>query len=126
MSVVDTVSHPFSELGHAVFMPLKALFVVALCGAINAMTFDGVWWVKWVALGMGIATVVAVARGIKALLLLGLAGGIGLKIYRRWGPQAKQHFDDWVAKTHPEAQALRCLMPTSGSDATATASPRRH
>ncbi len=130
MSLVKTVTRPFSQLTDAVFMPFKAVFVVGLCGAINAMTFHGVWWVKWVALGMGIATVVALARGFKALLVLGVVGWIGMKVYRRWGPEAKQRFDDWVAKTHPEAGILQAWVPRStaaaGSDAGVTGQPLRH
>lgn len=56
--------NPVKDVWNLVAMPMKAVFVVGLCGLINWMTFAGTWWVKWVALGMGIATVVAVARGL--------------------------------------------------------------
>ena len=56
--------NPLRDLSQALVMPFKALFVVGLCAVINAMTYSGHWWVKWVALGMGIATVVALAEGL--------------------------------------------------------------
>ena len=59
---------PIHNVVDAIVMPFKALFVVGLCAAINAATYHGHWWFKWVALGMGIATVVALARGARSLL----------------------------------------------------------
>lgn len=50
---------PIKDLTDAVTMPFRALFVVGICWVINAMTSPGHWWVWWVALGMGIATLVA-------------------------------------------------------------------
>ena len=131
MSLFSTLTRPVRHLTDAVFMPFKAVFVVGLCGAINAMTFHGVWWVKWVALGMGIATVVALARGLKALLLLGLVAWVGTKIYRRYGAAARQQFDDWVAKTQPEASRVLAVLRAPPPAAAAAgyvddAAPLRH
>jgi hypothetical protein len=99
-------------------MPFKALFVVGLTGTINAMTYHGVWWFKWVALGMGIAVLVAFARAAKTLLLLALVAWVGTKIYQRYGQAARARFDDWVARTQPQAaqvlQALRTPGTASG------------
>jgi hypothetical protein len=53
---------PVSDITRLFTTPLKAIFVVGLCGLLNWMTYAGNWWVKWVALGMGIAVVVSVAR----------------------------------------------------------------
>ena len=79
MNPFALITRPIKDLSNAVLMPVKAVFVVGLCWAINAMTYTGVWWVKWVALGMGIATLMAVARGFRTLLLLALAGLGGRK-----------------------------------------------
>ncbi len=97
---------PIKNLTDAVFMPFKAVFVVGLCALINAMTYSGQWWFKWVALGMGIATLVALARGIKTLLLLALVAWVGTWVYRRYGQQARERFDDWVARTQPHARQV--------------------
>ena len=122
------ITRPIKDLSNAVLMPFKAVFVVGLCWAINAMTFSGVWWVKWVALGMGIATLVAVARGVRTLLVLALAGWVGVKIYKRYGPAARAQFDAWVQRTNPgAAQMLRAWTATpaapEGFDATAQGRP---
>ena len=57
--------------------PLILLFLVV----INWMTFSGEWWVKWAALGIGIAWVFSLFRVIRAVLLAGglaaLAGYLG-------------------------------------------------
>ncbi len=102
-------------VGNAIVMPFKTLFVVGLTGLINAIPFSSVWWFKWVALGMGIATVVALARGARALLLPALVAWVGTKIYRRYGEAARQQFDDWAAKSQAQASqvlnALRAVGP---------------
>lgn len=74
---------PIRDLGRALTMPLKALFVVALCAVINLLASPGHWWVQWVALGMGIATVVALARGLRSALALGLLALAGAWLLRR-------------------------------------------
>ena len=95
--------NPVKDLWNLVAMPIKAAFVVSLCGLINWMTFAGTWWVKWVALGMGIAVLVAWARAAKTLLLLGVVAFVGWKIYQRYGQAARDRFDEWVARTQPQA-----------------------
>jgi energy-coupling factor transporter transmembrane protein EcfT len=106
---------PLHDLSRAAVMPLKALLVVGLCATINAWTYSGTWWVKWVALGMGIAVLVAWARAAKTLLLLALVAWVGWKIYQRHGQQARDRFDSWVAQQKPQAaevlQSLRTLRP---------------
>lgn len=113
MNPLSFITRPVKDLSNAVVMPFKAVFVVGLCWAINAMTFNGVWWVQWVALGMGIATVVALARGARTLLVLALAGWVGLKIYRRYGPAARTQFDAWVARTNPGAAQMMQAWSTA-------------
>jgi hypothetical protein len=92
----EPAMRPIKDLTEAVTMPLRAVFVVGLCWAINAFTYQGTWWVKWVALGMGIATVVALARGLRTAAVLLLAAWAGRALYRRYGPEAKARFDEWM------------------------------
>ena len=53
MNPLRFVTRPIRDLTQAVVMPFRALFVIALTGFINWMTYDGQWWFKWVAFGMG-------------------------------------------------------------------------
>ncbi len=54
---------------------VKFLFVgpaiLALLVIINMMTSPGHWWVKWPALGIGIAWMVNLLRVIRAVIVLG-------------------------------------------------------
>jgi len=110
MNPIKAVTRPFSDLADAVVMPFKAVFVVGLCWVINAMTSPGHWWVKWVALGMGIAVLVAWARAAKTLLTLVVIAGVGWWIYRQYGDQARAQFDEWVQRTRPQqAQVMDFL-----------------
>jgi hypothetical protein len=115
MNPLRFVTRPIRDITGAIVMPIKALFVVGLCAFINWMTFHGTWWVKWVAFGMGIAVLVAFARAARTLLLLGLVAWVGWMIYKRYGQAARQRFDDWVARTQPQAAqvvaALRAPAP---------------
>lgn len=87
MDLLKAFTRPVRDLTDAVVMPFKALFVVGLCALINYMTFRGHWWVQWVALGMGIAVLVAWARGLRTLLLLG-AGAWAMRWWQRRQAQA--------------------------------------
>jgi hypothetical protein len=113
------LTRPIRDLTGAIVMPFKAIFVVGLCAAINWMSFHGTWWVKWVALGMGIAVLVALARAARTLLLLAVVGWVGWKIYQRHGAAARQRFDDWVRGAQPAtAQVLDALRgPWAGDGA---------
>ena len=117
MNPFSFVTRPVKNIADAVIMPFKALFVIGLTGLINAMTFHGTWWFKWVALGMGIAVLVSFARAAKTLLLLALVAWVGMKIYQRYGQAARDRFDAWVAQAQPQAaqvlQALRSPAPGS-------------
>jgi hypothetical protein len=62
--------NPIRDLTRAVTMPFKALFIVGLCALINLMTSPGHWWFQWVVLGMGIATVVALAKGLRRIMAM--------------------------------------------------------
>ena len=110
MNPLSFITRPVRDLTQAVVMPLRALFVVSLCGFINWMTFSGEWWVKWVAFGMAIAVLVAWARAARTLFWLLVVAFVGRAIYRRWGPQMRSAFDDWVARAKPQtAQVLQLL-----------------
>jgi len=52
------------------FLVTGPLILIMLV-VINWMTTPGVWWVKWAALGIGIAWFVSLIRVIRALLLVG-------------------------------------------------------
>jgi len=125
MALFSFISRPIRDITNLVLVPLKALFVVGLCGVINAMTYSGHWWVKWVAFGMGIAVVVALARGLRTLLLLALVAWVGKKLYDRYGVDARRRFDDWVAKTQPDAAGVLAALrtPASATGSAASAGP---
>lgn len=113
MNPLDLVFSPVKNIGRAIVLPFKALFVVGLCALINVMTSPGRWWFQWVAFGMGIAVLVAFARAAKSLLVLALLYFGGRWIYRRYGEAAKAQFDAWAQRTQPQAsqvvQALRSV-----------------
>ena len=110
MNPLRFITRPIKDLTQAVVMPFKALFVIGLTGFINAMTYNGQWWFKWVAFGMGIAVLVAFARAARTLLLLAVVGWVGYKIYQRYGQAARQRFDEWVARANPgTAEVLSAL-----------------
>jgi len=54
---------------------VKFLFVgpavLVLLAIINAMTSPGDWWVKWAALGIGIAWILSLFRVIRAMIVVG-------------------------------------------------------
>lgn len=124
MNPLRFITRPVRDLTQAVVLPFKALFVVGLCGFINWMTSPGHWWVQWVAFGMGIAVIVAWARAARTLLLLAVVGWVGWKIYQRYGAAARQRFDDWVARTQPQAAEVADLFrsPTRRASVIDTAS----
>lgn len=106
MNPFELAARPFKNLTDAVTMPFQAIFVVGLCFFINWMTSPGYWWVKWVAFGMGIAVLVAWARALKTLAILGLLAAIGWFIYKRYGAQAREQYDAWRAQDKPEPRDL--------------------
>ena len=130
MNPLSFITNPVGDVGRAIVMPFKAVFVVGLCWGINAMTSPGVWWVKWVALGMGIATLLAFARAAKSLLLLALIAWVGMKIYRRYGAAARSQFDAWVARSNPNvAQVVEVFRAPAGKasfDEPTAAAQRAH
>ena len=116
MSPFSFVTRPVRNIADAVLMPFRALWVVGLTGFINAVTYDGEWWFKWVAFGMGIAVLVAWARAAKTLFLLALVGFVGWQVYKRYGADARRRYDEWVARTQPQAaQLLQTLRGPSAA-----------
>ena len=55
--------------------------ILALLVVVNLMTTPGHWWVKWAALGIGFAWVIAALRVLRALVLVG--GAAALVAYLR-------------------------------------------
>ena len=74
---------PFSKT----LKDLRFLFVgpcvFALLVVINAMTSPGHWWVKWPALGLGIAWVISLFRVLRQLVLVGGIGALIAFLRRR-------------------------------------------
>lgn len=110
--MISFITRPIRNITGAVVMPFKALFVIALTGTINAMTYHGHWWFKWVAFGMGIAVLVALARGLRSLIGLVLVAWVGSVIYRRYGAQARQRFDQWAAGAAPRSAQVPDALRT--------------
>lgn len=117
--------NPIKDVYQAVTMPFKAIFVVGLCWTISRFTHSGDWW-HWVALGMGIAVVVSLARGLRTALVLALVAWVGWKIYQRWGGAARQRFDDWVRERQPQALQVLDTFRRDGGRGFAQASDARH
>ena len=117
MNPIRMVTRPIKNLTDAIVMPFRAIFVTGLCAFINWMTFNGHWWFKWVAFGMGIAVLVAFARAARTLFLLGLVAWGGWWLHKRYGDDARRTFDDWVRRTQPQAQEV--LLALRGSPAAA-------
>lgn len=110
MKLLQLFLSPLSDVTRAVVMPFRALCVVGLTGSINAMTYHGVWWLKWVALGLGVAVLVSFVKAARALLFLALVACVGRTLYRRYGREARKRFEDWVGTAQPQtAQVLAVL-----------------
>ncbi|HZN54273.1 MAG TPA: hypothetical protein VFB67_03045 [Candidatus Polarisedimenticolaceae bacterium] len=59
--------------------PLILLMLVV----INWMTTPGNWWVRWAALGIGIAWVVSLIRVVRALVVVGGLAALGTWLAQR-------------------------------------------
>jgi hypothetical protein len=92
--------NPLRSLSEAVTLPFKAVFVIAICFAINLMTAPGHWWVQWVILGMGIALIVTWARALRVLVLGALAAAVGTWAYRRYGDAGRETVNRWLAQAN--------------------------
>lgn len=79
--------NPVTTLTDAIATPLRFLWVVGVCTLINAMTTPGHWWVQWVALGMGIAVVVAWLRAARVLVAAGVLAALAAWAHRTFSPR---------------------------------------
>ena len=68
---------------HSVNFLIKGPFILLILVIINAMTDPGHWWVKWPALGIGIAWVINLFRVIRAGLLIGGLAGLFAMLNRK-------------------------------------------
>lgn len=55
----------------AVRFLFMAPLILALLFVVNLMVSPGDWWVRWAALGLGIAWVIALIRVLQAVVLVG-------------------------------------------------------
>jgi hypothetical protein len=61
---------------HSVSFLVKAPLILLFLLVINAMTYHGEWWVKWPALGLGIAWIFSLFRVLRAALVVGGLAGL--------------------------------------------------
>ena len=71
-----------SDIARAITYPFKMIFVVGLCAFINYFTSPGVWWVQWVAFGMGIGLIAVWAKAIRAVGVAAITAAVGYVVYR--------------------------------------------
>jgi hypothetical protein len=57
--------------------------ILAMLVVINWITTPGHWWVKWPALGIGIAWFISLFRVIRAAILVGGLAALGAWLYKR-------------------------------------------
>jgi hypothetical protein len=58
--------------------------ILCLLFVINWMTSPGVWWVKWAALGIGIAWVLSLFRVLKMMVLVGGLAAFAVLLRNYW------------------------------------------
>ncbi len=64
--------------------------VRALLVVITLVTSPGEWWVKWPALGIGIAWVISLFRVTRAVIVVGGLAAVGAWLLRRSRPQGTE------------------------------------
>ena len=67
----------------AVNFLFKGPAILLMLFVINAMTSPGHWWVRWAALGIGIAWFISLFRVLRAAILLGGAAALVYYLRRR-------------------------------------------
>lgn len=92
-----------SNLTAAITYPFRMIFVVGLCAFIDYFTSTGVWWVQWVAFGMGIGLIAVWARAFKTLVLTVGVAATGYFVYRWWQNRPKP---DAVQRTLAEVTTI--------------------
>lgn len=61
-----------------------APFILLMLFVINWMTTPGNWWIKWAALGIGIAWVISLFRVMRAIILVGGLAALGAWLSDRY------------------------------------------
>jgi hypothetical protein len=61
----------------------KGPAILLMLFVINWMTTPGHWWVRWAALGIGIAWFISLLRVLRAVAVLGLVAVIGAYVLHR-------------------------------------------
>jgi hypothetical protein len=72
----------FGPLRRVKFL-LTAPLILLMLFVINLMTSPGVWWVKWAALGLGIAWVINLIKLIADIAVLGGLAAFGAYLMNR-------------------------------------------
>jgi hypothetical protein len=71
---------------HAAKFLFTGPLILAMLFVINLMTSPGHWWVKWAALGIGIAWFISLIRVIFAVLLVGGLAALAGLLWRKQPP----------------------------------------
>jgi hypothetical protein len=71
-----------STLGSLKFL-FTAPLILALLVVINWVTSPGDWWIKWPAIGLGIAWFISLLRVMRAVILVGGLAALGAWLMRR-------------------------------------------
>lgn len=74
--------NPFKTLKALRFLVVGPLVLVMLM-VINVMTSPGHWWVRWPAMGIGIAWCISLLRVVKAAVLVGGIAALVTYLRRR-------------------------------------------
>jgi predicted phage tail protein len=64
--------------------------ILVMLVVINAITSPGNWWVKWAALGIGIAWVISLIRVLGAVVVLGGIAALVAYVRKQQHPQPPQ------------------------------------
>jgi len=68
---------------HSLRFLFVAPMILGVLFLINMMTTPGIWWVKWAALGLGIAWVINLMKVLRAVVLVGGLAGLVAILSRR-------------------------------------------
>jgi hypothetical protein len=76
--------NPFRTMRAVAFL-IKGPLILAMLLVINWMTTPGHWWVRWAALGIGIAWVMSLLRVLRAVIVAGGVAALAYLLYRAAG-----------------------------------------
>jgi hypothetical protein len=100
-------------------------WVFALLVVINAVISPGHWWVKWPALGLGIAGVISLFRGLRLLVVVGGIRALIALLRRRNGePVTSRVSSEWASEFWFSriSSFSSCTVFPSAADSTAAVS----